>query len=153
DAEDAFQATFIILARQAGALAIKKSLSGWLHRVSYRIALDARRAAARRRRHERASKTMNATNPAWEAAWREVQSLLDDEVERLPEKYREPFILCALDGQSCAAAARQLYLKEGTVWSRLAEARKRLHARLSRRGVELSAVLGAAALTSDTATA
>src|SRR3982074_114029 len=65
DAEDAFQATFIVFARQADSLAKKGSLSGWLHRVSYRIALDARRAGARRRKHEKQAKTMVSTNPAW----------------------------------------------------------------------------------------
>jgi RNA polymerase sigma factor (sigma-70 family) len=149
DAEDAFQATFIVLARQAAALAKKDGLAGWLHRVSYRIALSARRAAQRRAKHERQAATMSPTNPAWETAWREVQLLLDEEVQRLPDKYREPFILCCLGGQSCAAAARELGIKEGTIWSRLAEARKRLQSRLSRRGIELTAVLGAATLAAN----
>jgi RNA polymerase sigma factor (sigma-70 family) len=153
DAEDAFQATFVVLARNAARLVQKGSLSSWLHGVAYRIALNARRLSARRRWHERQAKSMVPTNPAWEAGWREVQLLLDEEVQRLPEKYREPFILCCLESQSCAAAARRMGLKEGTVWSRLAEARKRLQKRLSRRGVELTAVLGAAALTGNPATA
>jgi RNA polymerase sigma factor (sigma-70 family) len=153
DAEDAFQATFIVLARQARALVKNECVGGWLHRVAHRLALDARRALERRSRHERQSTVMNPTNPEWEAAWREVQVLLDDEIQRLPERYRDPFILCALGGQSCAATAQRLGLKEGTVWSRLAEARKRLQARLSRRGVELTTVLGAAALAPGVATA
>src|SRR5437588_37000 len=153
DAEDAFQATFIVLARQARALAKNDCVGGWLHRVAHRLALNARRALERRRHHERQSTAMNPTNPEWDAAWREVQILLDDEIQRLSAKYREPFLLCVLGGQSCAAAAQRLGLKEGTVRSRLAEARKRLQARLSRRGVDLTAVLGAAALAPGVATA
>jgi RNA polymerase sigma factor (sigma-70 family) len=146
DAEDAFQATFVVLARNAGKLPQKGSLSSWLHGVAYRIALNARRLSARRRKHERQAKIMVTTNPAWNAAWREVQLLLDEEVQRLPEKYRDPFILCCLESQSYAAAARRMGVKEGTVGSRLAEARKRLQRRLTQRGVELTAVLAAAAL-------
>jgi RNA polymerase sigma factor (sigma-70 family) len=149
DAEDAFQAAFIVLARRAAKLGKEGSLGGWLHRVAYRIALDARKKARRRQRHEQRSKPMSPPNPVWQAAWREVQLVLDEEIERLPGKYREPFILCCLQNQSGAAAARRLNLKEGTVWSRLAEARKRLQKRLARRGVDLTAVLGAAALTPE----
>ena len=83
--------------------------------------MNAGRAAGTRAKHERQATTMDPTNPAWEAAWREVQVLLDEEIQRLPEKYREPFVLCCLENQGCAEAARRLGLKEGTVWSRLAE--------------------------------
>src|ERR1700690_2970856 len=76
DAEDAFQATFIMLARQSASFLKKDSLGGWLHRVAYRMALNARKAAERRQRHERQSTPMNSTTPEWEASWREVQLLL-----------------------------------------------------------------------------
>jgi RNA polymerase sigma factor (sigma-70 family) len=153
DAEDAFQAAFVVLARNAAKLPRRCSLSTWLHGVAFKISLNARRLASRRRRHERQAQTMVSTNPAWDAAWREVQLFLDEEVQRLPEKYREPFILCCLEGQSYAAAAQQMGVKESTVHGRLTEARRRLQSRLSRRGVELTAVLGAAALAPGAATA
>jgi RNA polymerase sigma factor (sigma-70 family) len=147
DAEDAFQATFLVLARQAGHVREKSSLAAWLHGVAYRISLNARRAGARRQKHEGQAKPMQARCPQWEAAWREVQLLVDEEILRLPARYREPFVLCCVENKSCAAAARELDLKEGTVWSRLSQARKRLRQRLARRGVALPAVAAVAALT------
>jgi RNA polymerase sigma factor (sigma-70 family) len=146
DSQDSFQAVFIVLAKKAASLRKHHSLAGWLHQVGHRVALAARRAAIRRRRHESEAKIMEPANPAWQAAWREVQALLDEEIQRLPQKYREPFVLCCLENLSCAQAALRLGVKEGTVWSRLAEARKRLQARLTLRGVALSTVLGAFAI-------
>ncbi|HLJ93822.1 MAG TPA: RNA polymerase sigma factor, partial [Gemmataceae bacterium] len=119
DAEDAFQATFLVLARNAGSIRKPEALASWLHGVAYRTAMNARKAAIRRRTHEGKAKTLPSPNPPWDIAWKEVQSILDEEIERLPEKYRAPFVLCFWEGQSRAAAARQLGLKEGTVWSRL----------------------------------
>jgi RNA polymerase sigma factor (sigma-70 family) len=153
DQEDAFQATFLALARTTGSVRQCESLAGWLHGVARHIALDACRAAARRKRHEDQAMTTPAKSPAWEAAWHEVQVVLDEEIARLPERYREPFVLCCLENQSRREAATRLGLKEGTVGSRLTEARRRLRQRLERRGVRLSAVLGAAALASRSATA
>jgi RNA polymerase sigma factor (sigma-70 family) len=153
DAEDAFQATFLLLARRATSLRQADSVAGWLHAVACRVAANARRAAVRRRQHEERAKTMQPKTPAWEAAWHEVQALLDEEIRRLPARYREPFVLCCLESRSCAEAARQLHLKEGTVWSRLSAARGRLQQRLARRGVTLSAVLAAAALSGNNAQA
>ena len=101
-------------------------VAGWLHGVAHRMAKNAQRAAARRRRHEHRAAAAEPKSPAWEAAWREVQAALDEEIQRLPEIYRAPFVLCFLEGKSRVEVAAQLSLKEGTVSSRLAAARQRL---------------------------
>jgi RNA polymerase sigma factor (sigma-70 family) len=146
DAEDAFQATFLALARKAGSIRSSRSLASWLHGVAYRTALHARRSAARRREHEGHAPVRTEKGPAWQAAWQEVQALLDEEIGRLPEALQAPFLLCHLEGLSRAEAAARLGLTEAAVWGRLARARARLQQRLTRRGVSLSAVLATAAL-------
>jgi RNA polymerase sigma factor (sigma-70 family) len=150
DAEDAFQATFLVLARKAAAVCNGQALPAWLHRTAYRMALDIRRAAARRRRHEARATARTSRNPSAEVALQELQALLEDEVQRLPEPCRMAFVLCCLEGHSRADAALALGVKEGTISSRIDQARKRLQSRLARRGVSLAAALTAAAVAGQT---
>src|SRR5579883_3404243 len=152
DAEDAFQATFLVLARNAASLRDKTALASWLHGTAYRTAMKAKQTAARRRKHEGALGAMTQprlpTEPTDELSWREVRTMLDEEIARLPEIYRSVFVLCCLENVSQEETGRRLGLKQRTVSNRLAEARKRLSRRLSRRGVELTALLAATTLAS-----
>ncbi len=149
DAEDAFQATFLVLARHAGCIRKTEAVGSWLYRVAYRIATKAGTHMGKQRAHERQVGTRTPTEPEAELGWRELQAALSQELNRLPEKYRAPFVLCCLEGKSGSQAAQQLGWKEGTVSARLAQARKRLQQRLSRRGITLAAVLCGMALSQD----
>jgi RNA polymerase sigma factor (sigma-70 family) len=144
DAEDAFQATFLVLARKGASIRKRTSLASWLHGVAYRTAISARRDAGRRRIHEQEVVPSQPRDPAEEVTWREVQAILNEEIQRLPEKLRSPFVLCVLEGKRATQVARELGLKEGTVWSRLAQARQRLRERLAQQGLSLPPVLAAA---------
>jgi RNA polymerase sigma factor (sigma-70 family) len=137
DAEDAFQATFLVLARKAGSLNNGEALGSWLFGVAHRTALEARSAIARRRARERQVEEMPHPEvaPAEAQDWR---PLLDHELSRLPEKYRSAVVLCDLECLSRREAARQLQVPEGTLSSRIATARRLLAKRLSRYGVFLS---------------
>ncbi len=143
DTEDAFQATFVVLAANAGKIRKQERLASWLHGVARRVALRARRDASRRRKHEKEASGMSRRQEPPELSWREVRCLLDKEVQRLPDKYRVPFVLCVLEGHTLAEAARQLGWKEGTVSGRLTRARQQLRERLARRGVELTTIVAA----------
>jgi RNA polymerase sigma factor (sigma-70 family) len=138
DAEDAFQATFLVLARKAPALVVGESLACWLYGVAYRTALEAQAMSARRRTHEKLVNNLPhpAVMPAEAADWR---PLLDRELNLLPEKYRAAIVLCDLEGRPRREAARLLGIGGGTLSSRLARARGLLARRLGRCGVALSA--------------
>jgi RNA polymerase sigma factor (sigma-70 family) len=153
DADDAFQATFLVLARKASAISWRESVSNWLYETAYRSAIEIRVKACRQRAHERQAASMPKRATMAEEMRRELASVLDEEVQRLPTKFRQPFLLCFLEGQTRDQAAKQLGWSLRTVERRLAEGRERLRARLSRRGWELPAVLVTAGIWQDAAKA
>jgi RND family efflux transporter MFP subunit len=133
DIEDAFQATFLVLVRKARFLWVDDSLGPWLHQVALRTAAGARAAAARRKRHEQAAAV--STRDTHMESTDELGPLLHEEIERLPERFRVPVVLCDLEGSTHEQAARHLGWPVGTVKSRLTRARERLRDRLTRRGL------------------
>jgi RNA polymerase sigma factor (sigma-70 family) len=153
DAEDAFQATFLVLARQAASIHRSEAVGSWLYRVAYRIAVKAGVDMAKRRAREREVGNRLPKEAPSDTGWRELQEVLQEELTRLPTQYRAPFVLCCLEGRSGAEAAALLGWKEGTVTGRLTRARQMLQQRLARRGVALTAVLTATALTVRSASA
>ncbi len=146
DAEDACQATFLVLARRADSLRKRASLGSWLHGVARRVAAALKRGAARRDARERRAEPPAPPDPAAEVTWREVQSALDEELGRLPERYRAPLVLCYLECLTRDEAARRLGLTPGGLHGRLERGRGLLHERLTRRGLTLPAAMSAVAL-------
>jgi RNA polymerase sigma factor (sigma-70 family) len=139
DAEDAFQATFLVLARKAASLRSRELVGNWLYGTAYRTALEARATIARRRAREKQVGVMPEPQAEPEPAWRELLPLLDQELNRLPDKYRVPVVLCELEGKSRKEVAQLLGLPEGTLSWRLAHARKLLARGLARYGLAVSA--------------
>src|SRR5262245_13106889 len=137
DAEDAFQATFLVLVRRAASILPREMVANWLYGVAHQTALKARATVARRRARVRPVTEM--PEPAVEQdLWDDLRPLLDQELSRLPDKYRAVLVLCELEGKTRKQAARQLGVPEGTVAGRLARARAMLAKRLARQGVALS---------------
>ncbi len=150
DADDAFQATFLVLVRKAAGVVKQSSIASWLHGVAYRVALRARTAERGRKEREARHAPPEAGEPP-DIGLREV---LDEELSRLPEQYRAPLVLCYLEGKTNDEAAALLGWTRGTVAGRMSRAREMLRVRLERRGLTLPAALPAlaapAALTSST---
>jgi RNA polymerase sigma factor (sigma-70 family) len=141
EADDAFQATFFILAIKAGSIRDRDSLASWLYTVAYNVAATARSSAARRRSHElRAAETRSLAFTPHTSD--ELTAAIHEELDRIPERYRAVIVLCCLEGLTHVQAARQLGWPLGTVQSRLARGRQRLRARLARRGLDPSAAVG-----------
>jgi RNA polymerase sigma factor (sigma-70 family) len=145
-AEDAFQATFLVLARRAGAIRPRHLVGPWLYGVAYRTALKARGTAARRKAKEKQVDAMPQPAVSPDEAWTDLQPVLDAELARLPDKYRIPVVLCDLGGRPQREVARELKLPAATLANRLASARRLLATRLTERGVVLSAGAVASAL-------
>jgi RNA polymerase sigma factor (sigma-70 family) len=149
DVEDAFQAAFIVLACKARSITRPEVLASWLYRVAYRVALRCRVEVAARRERQASAEEASAVPAVPEVDWADLRRVLDAEIDRLPEKYRIPVVLCYLEGMTNDEAARRLGCAKGTICSRLAWARERLRTRLTRRGVTLTAGLLASVLTPD----
>ena len=158
EAEDAFQATFLVLARKAGSLRRPEALASWLYGTARHLASTARRAESRRYQREGRCSEFAAASSSGDLlddlSARELLLALDEELARLPETYRLPLILCHLEGRTYEEAARLLGWSAGSVKGRLERGRKQLHARLSRRGLALGAsALAIKSLTTATVSA
>jgi RNA polymerase sigma factor (sigma-70 family) len=153
DAEDAFQATFLVLVRKAASIASRQLLGNWLYGVAHNTALKARAAIARRRRREAQVSELPESEAVPQEVWNDLLPVLDAELSRLPEKYRVCIVLCELEGKTGKQAARQLGWPEGTLSGRLSRARALLAKRLTQRGVALGGGTLAALLAENAASA
>ncbi len=149
DAEDAFQATFLIVVRKAGSVRKCDSVASWLHGIARRVAHRARSNRSRRFEYERRSAEMSARTESRPAEEPERWPELHEELARLPEKYREPLVLCYLEGLTTDEASRRLGCPQGTILSRLSRARDRLRDPLTRRGLAAPAGLIAGGSSAD----
>src|SRR5207244_8963484 len=153
DAEDAFQATFLVLVRKAASITHRDKVANWLYGVAHQTALKARATAAKRGAREKQVTAMPEPAREQQGPWDELQPVLDQQLSRLPQKYRTVIVLCDLEGKTRKEAARHLKVAEGTVASRLATARAMLARRLTRRGASGSGAALAGRLTRQTAPA
>src|SRR5262249_34777569 len=154
DGEDAFQATFLVLAREAHIIRKRESLASWLHGVAYRLALKAGKADAQRRKHEmQAAACTCARAFTDELRWQDLRSIFDEELVKLPERWRAPLVLCYLEGLTQDEAGERLGQSKGTLRRNLERGRELLGNRLSRRGITLSAALFAPLLSECAASA
>jgi RNA polymerase sigma factor (sigma-70 family) len=153
DAEDVFQATFLVLARKASSIGKQASVGSWLYQVAYHMALKARKQASIGQRHVRQAARRDQADPLAEVTGRELLAVFDEELQNLAECDRAPLVLCYLEGKTRDEAARLLGCSQSTLNRRIEYAKDRLRGRLARRGVALSAALLAAGLTQTTASA
>ena len=153
DAEDAFQAIFLVLVQKAATLPDKEMVGNWLYGVAHQTAVRMRAIAAKRGVRERQVAVMPEPISAEEYVWNDLKPVLDEELSRLPDKYRVLIVLCDLEGKTRKEVAQQLAIPEGTVASRLATARTMLTKRLARRGVVVSGGLLGTVLTQQAASA
>jgi RNA polymerase sigma-70 factor (ECF subfamily) len=153
DAEDAFQATFLVLVRKAAGIVPREMLANWLYGVACKTAYKARALAARRWQRERQVSPMPEPPAMHQQVGDELPRLLDQELSRLPDKYRIPLVLCLLQGKTYEQAAGQMGVSAGTVSVRLVRARAMLARRLARRGVAVSAGSLAVVVSQSTASA
>jgi RNA polymerase sigma factor (sigma-70 family) len=150
DAEDIFQAVFLVLARKAGSIRKGDSVGGWLYAVAYRLAHKARLRASKRDLYEQRAAIPREQTPMDQVTWGELRDVVHEEVSRLPEKYRAAIVLCYWEGRTHEQAGRQLGCAKSTIKDRLERAREMLRTRLARRGLALSAAWFAAALSEGT---
>jgi RNA polymerase sigma factor (sigma-70 family) len=153
EAEDAFQATFLVLARKAGNIAGCETVANWLFGVALRTAQDARSRAARRTVRERRACELRVVHAFDEESGDDLRTVLDQELARLPDRFRAPILLCEVGTHSRPEAARLLGIPEGTLSSRLARAKVLLRERLTRRGIGLTVAALAAGLEREAQTA
>src|SRR5262245_57377941 len=144
DAEDAFQATFLVFVRKATSVTPRAMLANWLYGVAHQTALNIRASVRKRQRREQPMANLPEPPVMDERVWRDIQPILDEEMSRLPDRYRVVIVMCDLEGKTRKEAARHLHCPEGTVAGRLARARGMLAKRLVKRGV---AITGAASAT------
>src|SRR5262249_14763861 len=141
DAEDAFQATFLLLARKARHIRQRDALAGWLYKVAFRLSVKLRASAERRRQAERHPPPAPPRQADDQITWGELRVVLDEELDRLPEKYRAPLLLCCLAGRTRDEAAEQRGWTRGALKMRLERGRELLRTRLARRGLTVSATM------------